>query len=43
MKRKIQSGAAWWFNDHKDGMQNQMKDLANIGALSTFIGMLTDS
>ncbi|WP_449598865.1 glucuronate isomerase [Niallia sp. Marseille-Q9988] len=43
VKGKIQSGAAWWFNDHKDGMINQMKDLANIGILSTFIGMLTDS
>lgn len=43
VKGKIQSGAAWWFNDHKDGMRNQMKDLANIGILSTFIGMLTDS
>ncbi|UOF89312.1 glucuronate isomerase [Fodinisporobacter ferrooxydans] len=40
---KIQFGAAWWFNDHIDGMVKQMKDLANIGVLSHFIGMLTDS
>ncbi|MDP4551121.1 glucuronate isomerase [Alkalihalobacillus macyae] len=40
---KIQFGTAWWFNDHIDGMENQMKILANVGSLSTFIGMLTDS
>ncbi|PJI07648.1 MULTISPECIES: glucuronate isomerase [Clostridium] len=40
---KIQLGAAWWFNDHRDGMVEQMKTLANLGAFSTFIGMLTDS
>lgn len=40
---KIQFGAAWWFNDHRDGMQNQMKALANTGILANFIGMLTDS
>ena len=40
---KIQFGSAWWFNDHIDGMVKQMKDLANVGLLSHFIGMLTDS
>ncbi|WP_134699262.1 glucuronate isomerase [Ammoniphilus sp. YIM 78166] len=40
---KIQFGSAWWFNDHKDGMYRQMVDLANLGLLSRFVGMLTDS
>lgn len=40
---KIQLGAAWWFNDNKDGMIEQMKALANLGLLSSFLGMLTDS
>ena len=40
---KIQQGSAWWFNDHKVGMINQMTSLANLGILSNFIGMLTDS
>ncbi len=40
---KIQLGAAWWFNDNKDGMLEQMKALANLGLLSSFLGMLTDS
>lgn len=40
---KIQAGAAWWFNDTLDGMEDQMRSLANIGLLSTFLGMLTDS
>jgi hypothetical protein len=40
---KIQFGSGWWFNDHIDGMEKQMKDLANVGVLSHFIGMLTDS
>ncbi|WP_320129134.1 glucuronate isomerase [uncultured Sphaerochaeta sp.] len=40
---KIQLGSAWWFCDHKDGMEQQMKTLANIGLLPRFIGMLTDS
>ncbi|MDO4270994.1 MAG: glucuronate isomerase [Eubacteriales bacterium] len=40
---KIQFGSAWWFNDHFDGMTAQLKSLANIGVLSHFIGMLTDS
>lgn len=40
---KVQFGSAWWFNDHLDGMMNQMKALAAAGALGTFVGMLTDS
>lgn len=40
---KIQHGAAWWFNDNKLGMIQQMCDLANLGCLGNFIGMLTDS
>jgi len=40
---KIQFGTAWWFNDTRDGMVAQMKTLANVGLLSRFIGMLTDS
>ena len=40
---KIQQGCAWWFNDHKVGMMNQMISLANLGLLSNFVGMLTDS
>lgn len=40
---KVQFGSGWWFNDHIDGMEKQMKDLANVGLLSHFIGMLTDS
>ncbi|WP_227937753.1 glucuronate isomerase [Alkalihalobacillus deserti] len=40
---KVQFGSAWWFNDHIDGMVKQLKDLGNLGLLSHFIGMLTDS
>jgi glucuronate isomerase len=40
---KMQLGSAWWFNDQKDGMEFQIKTLANIGLLSLFVGMLTDS
>ncbi|MFT8352851.1 glucuronate isomerase [Clostridium saccharoperbutylacetonicum] len=40
---KMQFGAAWWFNDNKDGMIEQMKALANLGTFGRFIGMLTDS
>lgn len=40
---KVQFGSAWWFNDHYDGMTAQIKALANIGVLSRFVGMLTDS
>jgi glucuronate isomerase len=40
---KLQHGSAWWFNDHKAGMTEQMTSLANIGLLAGFVGMLTDS
>ena len=40
---KIQHGSAWWFNDTKTGMQEQMICLANLGILGNFVGMLTDS
>ena len=40
---KLQFGSAWWFCDQRDGMVDQMKTLAALGALSTFVGMLTDS
>ncbi len=40
---KIQQGAAWWFNDHKRGIEDQMKSLGELGLLGNFIGMLTDS
>lgn len=40
---KIQFGAAWWVNDHIDGMRRQMTDLADLGVLGKFIGMVTDS
>ena len=40
---KMQFGAAWWFNDHLEGMRGQMEALSGIGLLSTFVGMLTDS
>ena len=40
---KIQYGSAWWFLDQKDGIQKQLNALSNLGVLSTFIGMTTDS
>lgn len=40
---KLQQGSAWWFNDHKNGMTDQLISLANLGLLGNFIGMLTDS
>ncbi|MBD8068710.1 glucuronate isomerase [Bacillus sp. PS06] len=43
IRGKMQFGTAWWFNDNKDGMLDQMKALANVGLFSQFIGMLTDS
>ena len=43
VKGKIQFGSGWWFNDQRDGMVEQMKALANLGMLSRFVGMLTDS
>jgi len=40
---KIQFGSGWWFMDQKDGMINQMNSLSNMGLISRFVGMLTDS
>jgi glucuronate isomerase len=40
---KMQYGSAWWFLDQKDGMTEQMNVLSNMGLLSRFVGMLTDS
>ena len=40
---KMQYGSGWWFLDQKDGMEEQMRTLANMGLLSRFVGMLTDS
>ncbi|MBE5787159.1 MAG: glucuronate isomerase [Clostridiales bacterium] len=43
IRGKIQMGSAWWFLDQKDGMEEQLRTLANLGVLGTFVGMLTDS
>ncbi len=43
VKGKIQFGSAWWFMDQLDGMTDQLNTLSNIGLLSCFVGMLTDS
>lgn len=43
IKGKVQWGSAWWYLDQKDGMETQLNTLSNMGLLSTFIGMLTDS
>ena len=43
IKGKMQLGTAWWFLDHRDGMEEQMRILANVGMLPVFVGMLTDS
>lgn len=43
VRGKIQQGAAWWFNDHKYGMEEHMNSLASLGLLGNFVGMLTDS
>ncbi len=40
---KVQWGSAWWFLDQKDGMVKQINALSNMGLLSRFVGMLTDS
>jgi len=40
---KVQWGSAWWFLDQKDGMTKQINALSNMGLLSKFVGMLTDS
>ena len=43
IRGKMQHGSAWWFNDNKQGMREQMISLANLGLLGNFVGMLTDS
>lgn len=43
IRGKLQQGSAWWFNDHKAGMTEQITSLASLGLLGNFIGMLTDS
>lgn len=43
MLGRMQMGSAWWFNDNRMGMERQMLDLMNLGNISTFVGMLTDS
>ena len=40
---KVQFGSAWWFLDQRDGMERQLEALSNLGLLSRFVGMLTDS
>jgi glucuronate isomerase len=40
---KMQFGSGWWHLDQRDGMEEQLKTLANLGLLSRFVGMLTDS
>ncbi len=40
---KLQHGSAWWFNDNRQGMTDQLISLANLSLLGNFIGMLTDS
>lgn len=43
VRGKVQFGSGWWFNDQKDGMERQLNVLSNMGLLSCFVGMLTDS
>ncbi|MEL6627389.1 MAG: glucuronate isomerase [Bacteroidota bacterium] len=43
IRGKMQWGSAWWFLDQKDGMEKQLNTLSNMGLLSCFVGMLTDS
>ena len=43
IRGKIQLGSAWWFCDHKRGMERQMDALSDVGLISRFVGMLTDS
>ena len=40
---RVMQGSAWWFNDNKTGMREQMTSLANLSAFGSFLGMLTDS
>lgn len=41
--RNVYCGAAWWFCDHKRGIEEQIKNIAESGSLASFFGMLTDS
>ncbi|MVM28933.1 glucuronate isomerase [Spirosoma sp. HMF4905] len=43
IRGKVQFGSGWWFLDQKDGMEKQINALSNMGLLSAFVGMLTDS
>ncbi|RDY59305.1 glucuronate isomerase [Flagellimonas nanhaiensis] len=43
VKGKVQFGSGWWYNDQLDGMEKQINALSNMGLLSCFVGMLTDS
>ncbi|WP_394353720.1 glucuronate isomerase [Echinicola salinicaeni] len=43
VRGKVQFGSGWWYLDQKDGMEKQMNALSNMGLLSCFVGMLTDS
>lgn len=43
IRGKIQFGSGWWFNDQKDGMERQMEALSQLGLISYFVGMVTDS
>jgi len=43
IRGKVQLGAAWWFNDQKQGMEDHLRTLTSMGLLANFVGMLTDS
>lgn len=43
VRGKVQFGSGWWFLDQKDGMTKQLNALSNMGLISCFVGMLTDS
>jgi glucuronate isomerase len=43
IRGKVQFGAAWWFNDQKDGIERHLVSIANMGMMAVFIGMLTDA
>lgn len=43
IKGKVQYGSGWWFLDQKDGIEKQLNALSNMGVVSTFVGMITDS
>lgn len=43
VRGKMQMGSGWWYNDQLDGMEKQLNAVSNMGLLSCFVGMLTDS